>query len=57
MKPRKIRLWVDTEMLIGQTNFELLNFRRAKIMAELNYSYVPLSFDQGNHSKLLLMAV
>ena len=57
MKPRKIRLCVDTEMLIGQTNFELLNFRRAKIMAELNYSYVSLSFDQGNHSKLLLMAV
>ena len=26
-------------MLIGQTNFEILSFRRVKIMPELNYSY------------------
>ena len=39
--------------LIGQTNFEILNFRRANIMPELNYSYRQLSFDQGDHPKLL----
>ena len=31
-----IRLCADTAMLIGQTNFEILSFRRAKIMPELN---------------------
>ena len=48
-----IRLCADTAMLIGQTNFEILNFRRAKIMPELNYSYRQLPFDQGDHPKLL----
>ena len=48
-----IRLCADTAMLIGQTNFEILSFRRAQIMAELNYSYRQLSFDQGDHPKLL----
>ena len=48
-----IRLCPDTAMLIGQTNFEILNFRSAKIMPELNYSYRQLSFDQGDQSKLL----
>ena len=43
----------ETAMLIGQTNFEILNFRRAKTMPDLNYSYRQLSFDQGDHSKLL----
>ena len=41
-------------MLIGQTNFEISSFRRAKIMPELNYSCRQLSFDQGDHPKLLL---
>ena len=40
-------------MLIGQNNFGTLNFHRAKIMAELNYSYRQLSFDQRDHPKLL----
>ena len=31
-----IRLCADTAMLIGQTIFEILNFRRAKMMPELN---------------------
>ena len=48
-----IRLCADTAMLIGQTNFEILSFRRAKVMPELNYSYRQLSFDQGDHPKLL----
>ena len=48
-----IRLCADTAMLIGQTNFEILNFRRAKMMPELNYSYRQLSFDQADHPKLL----
>ena len=48
-----IRLCADTAMLIGQTNFEILSFRRAKVMPELNYSYRQLSFDQGDHRKLL----
>ena len=48
-----IRLCADTAMLIGKTNFEILSFRRAQIMAELNYSYRQLSFDQGDHPKLL----
>ena len=43
----------DTAMLIQQTNFEILNFRRAKIMPELNYNYRQLSFDQEDHPKLL----
>ena len=50
-----IRLCADTAMLIGQTNFEILNFRRAKRMPELNYSYRQLSFDQGDHPKLLFV--
>ena len=48
-----IRLCADTAMLIGQTYFEILNFRRAKVIPELNYSYRQLSFDQGDHPKLL----
>ena len=48
-----IRLCADTAMLIGQTSFKILNFRRAEIMPELNNSYRQLSFDQGDHSKLL----
>ena len=28
----------ETAMLIGQTNFEILNFRRTKIIPDLNYS-------------------
>ena len=40
-------------MLIGQTNFEILNIFRAKIMPELNYSYRQLSYDQGDHPILL----
>ena len=48
-----IRLCADTVMLIEQTSFKILNFRRAEIMPELNYSYRQLSFDQGDHSKLL----
>ena len=48
-----IRLCADTVMLRGQTNFEILNFRRAKIMPELNYNYRQLSFDQEDHPKLL----
>ena len=48
-----IRLCADTAMLIGKTNFEILSFRRVQIMAELNYSYRQLSFDQGDHPKLL----
>ena len=31
-----MRLWADTAILIGQTNFEILNFRMAKKMPELN---------------------
>ena len=42
-----------SETLIGQTNFEILNFRRAKIMPELNYSCRQLSFNEGDHPKLL----
>ena len=38
-------------MLIG--NFEVLSFRRAKIMLELNYSYRKLSFDQEDYHKLV----
>ena len=48
-----ISLCADTAMLIGQTNFEILNFRKAKIMPKLNYSYRQLSFNQGDHPKLL----
>ena len=48
-----IRLCADTTMLIGQTNFEILNIFRAKIMPELNYSYRQLSYDQGDHPILL----
>ena len=48
-----IRLCADTATLTGSTNFEILNFRRAKTMPELNYSYRQLSFDQGDHPKLL----
>ena len=47
VKNNGIRLCEDTAMLIGQTNFEILSFRRAKIMLELNYSCRQLSFDQG----------
>ena len=39
VKKSSIRLCADTAMLIGKTNFELLNFCRARIMPELNYSY------------------
>ena len=48
-----IRLCAGTAILIGQTNFEILNFRMAKKMPELNCSYRQLSFDQGDHPKLL----
>ena len=48
-----ISLCADTAMLTGQTNFEILNFRKAKIMPKLNYSYRQLSFNQGDHPKLL----
>ena len=43
----------DTAMLIGQTNFEILNYRREKILPELNYSYRQLSFNQRDHPKWL----
>ena len=52
MEVRK-SLCADTAMLIGQTNFHILSFRRAKIMPELNYSYRQLSIDQGDQPKLL----
>ena len=48
-----IRLCADTAMLIRQTNFETLCFRRAKIMPELKYRHSQLSFNQGDHPKLL----
>ena len=53
VKKNGIRLCEDTAMLIGQMNFEILSFRRAKIMPELNYSCRQLSFDQGDQPKLL----
>ena len=49
-----IKLSADTAMLIGQTNFEILNYRRTKIMPELNYSYRQLSFNQGDHQNYSL---
>ena len=42
-----IRLCADTAMLIGQTNIEILSFRRAKIMPELRYRHSQLSFNKG----------
>ena len=48
-----IRLCADTAMLIGQTNFEILSFRRAKIMPELKYRHSQLSFNQEDQPKLL----
>ena len=48
-----IRLCAETSMLIGQTNFEVSSFRRAKTMPELKYSYRQLSFNQGDNPKLL----
>ena len=53
MKKSGIRLCADTAMLIGQTNFEILNVRRTIIMPEQYYSYRKLSFNQGNHPKFL----
>ena len=37
-----IRLCADTAMLIGQTKFEILSFRRAKMMSELILNLVVL---------------
>ena len=53
MKKSGIRLCADTAMLIGQTNFEILNFHRTIIMPEQYYSYRKLSFNQGDHPKFL----
>ena len=48
-----IRLCADTAMVIGQSNFEVSSFCRAKVMPELNCSYRQLSFNQGENPKLL----
>ena len=48
-----IRLCGDTVLLTERQTFEILSFRGAKIIPELNYSYTQLSFDQGDHPNLL----
>ena len=46
-----IRIYANTVVLIRQTNFEILSFRRGKIMRKLNYRYRNMFFDQGDHPK------
>ena len=48
-----IKLCADTAMILGKVNYDLLSIRRMQIMPELNYGYRQLSFDQGDHAKLL----
>ena len=50
---KAIKKCVDTAMLLGKLNYDLLACRRELIIPELNSSYRQLTFVQGNHPKLL----
>ena len=50
---KAIKKCVDTAMLLGKLNYDLLACRRELIIPELNSSCRQLTFVQGNHPKLL----